>query len=37
MIDSVLENDLNANKIDPRTPVEAIVVDVLTNNSPCPK
>ena len=37
IIDQVLKKDLSAKKIDPATPVEAIVVDVLAKNSPCPK
>ena len=37
IINTVMNNDLIANKIDPKIPVEAIVVDVLTKNSPCPK
>lgn len=37
IIYQVLKKDLNANKIDPSTPVEAIIVDVLAKNSPCPK
>ena len=37
IIEAVLKNDLKANKIDPKTPVEAIVVDVLSKKLPCPK
>ncbi len=35
IIDAVLKNDRKEKKLDPKTPLEAIVIDVLSKNSPC--